>query len=270
MICNITIDMLVDAIEIHWKLQLGSYFSGVHKLNGAVYNIGGRVTDYYWNYAGLINAEHGKEKDLIAEIIAFAESKNRIPAIYLDPSTKPNNFDVFLKEAGFIAEDDEIWMFYDRNKQTDIVNPKEMKILPVKNMKDMEGFISVFNEAYEMLEEGETESPYGQSLLDAFQNPPKEVIIEHYLGVVNKKIVTVGSIYMSGDVAGLYNVGTLPEECKKGYGGAISSYVINRSNELDHRRLLLQTELDSDAASLYSKLGFMPAFSGAIWSLAGE
>ncbi len=266
MISNISEEMLIDAIEIHWKLQLGSYFSKVHKLSGAVYNIGGRVTDYYWNYAGLIRAEKGKEQELIDEIIEFAKTHDRVPAVYLDPSASPENFDTFLKEAGFSPEDDEIWMFCNGEQPSMETNPNKLKIIQVENKKDMEAFIEVFDEAYEMLEEGEIESPYSLSLLDAFNLPPQEVTIEHYIGLIDKKPVTVGSIYMSADVAGLYNVGTLTSECKKGYGGTISRYVINRSKELKHRRLLLQTELGSDAERLYSKLGFYQAFSGAIWS----
>src|SRR4051794_39025207 len=46
---NISISEIKRAIEDHWALQLGSYFAAVHDLRGATYNLGGTVTDYYWN-----------------------------------------------------------------------------------------------------------------------------------------------------------------------------------------------------------------------------
>lgn len=270
MIANVSHEEIIDAIEIHWKLQLGSYFKSVHDLGGTVYNLGGRVTDYWWNYAGIIRAEKGDEAKLIDKIVTFAKDNDRTPAVYIDPTVQPLDFPDHLSKKGFRPEEDEIWMFYDASILVKFQHPPDLRIVEVQNKKDMMVFIDVFNAAYEMLEEGCIDSPYSLSLLDAFKSPPIDIEIHHYIGFVGKKAVTVGSIYMTNDVAGLYNVGTYPEDCRRGYGSAVSMKIISESKKRKHRRLLLQTDLGSDADRLYQKLGFRQAFSGAIWSTAEE
>ena len=114
MIKKISIQEIEEAVRIHWKLQLGSYFKSIHDLDGAVYNLGGLVTDYFWNYAGMINTKPRDSNALIERIINFAQEHRREPAFYIDPSTKPINFTKHLTDAGFKADDDEIWMFFNK------------------------------------------------------------------------------------------------------------------------------------------------------------
>ena len=85
MINNISAQEIEKAVRTHWKLQLGSYFESIHDLNGAVYNLSGFVTDYYWNYAGMINVQPLEIDALIKRVIVFARKCNREPAFYVDP-----------------------------------------------------------------------------------------------------------------------------------------------------------------------------------------
>ena len=258
---------IVDAIEIHWRLQLGSYFMSVHNIDGAIYNLGGRVVDYYWNYAGLIRTIVGQESALIDKIVSFANNHDRVPAVYIDPTTQPPGFVKVLQKKMFQPEDEEIWMFYDSTSQSSFHRPKNLTITKVQSSEEMGIFIDVFNESYDLLGEGQTNSDYGLSLLDAFSSSEIDVKIIHFIGWVNETPVSIASTYIQGDVAGIYNVGT-PEKFRcNGYGGALSRAAIEEANKHNCRRLLLQTELDSGPERLYAKLGFSPAFSAAIWSL---
>lgn len=268
MIDNVSTKEIEDAIRIHWKLQLGSYFSSVHELGGATYNLGDPVTDYYWNYAGLIRAEGGEENEVIDRVMEFAKLHDRVPAIYIDPSTQPNSFVETIKQRGFSAEGDEIWMFYPdgAGASEPAVDSNGLDISVVGSDSDLSQFLDVFNEAYEMLEDGETTTPYGDSLVNAYNSPPDGVEIKHFIGRHDGVAVSIASTYLAGDVAGIYNVGTPEAERRKGYGTFLSQHAINYAVKARVRKLILQTDLDSPAEKLYTKLGFKPAFSAGIWS----
>jgi GNAT superfamily N-acetyltransferase len=243
MICNITVQEIEEAVRIHWKLQLGSYFDSVHDIDGAVYNLGGLVTDYYWNYAGMINTEQNKAEALIKRVVDFANEHNREPAFYIDPSTNPNNFTEYLTLAGFQPDDDEIWMFFNEFPCDLKKQPTDLEIKEVTSLNDMKVFVDVFHDAYEFLEDGDTSSTYGDSLLESYQNKPKDVDIHHVIGWISGKPVSVASIYMSEADAGLYNVGTPDSFRNHGYGTALSVHAINFAKNNGANKILLQTEL---------------------------
>lgn len=270
MICNISIHEIEESVRIHWKLQLGSYFDSVHDLDGAVYNLGGLVTDYYWNYAGMINTKPSEAEELINRIIKFASEHNREPAFYIDPSTKPENFPELLTTAGFHPDDDEIWMFFNELPINLKPQPSDLDIKEVSSPSDMKIFVDVFHDAYEFLEGEETSSTYGDSLLETYQNQPKDVNVHHFIGSSSGNPVSVSSIYMSGSDAGLYNVGTPISSRGCGYGTAVSVHAIKFAESKGAKKILLQTELGDDAERLYKKLGFTQAFSAAIWAKAEE
>lgn len=266
MISNISIQEIEAAVRAHWKLQLGSYFESIHDLKGAVYNLGGLVIDYYWNYAGMINAQPSEVDALIKRVIEFAGDKNREPAFYIDPSTRPENITKNLSDAGFQPDDDEIWMFFNEFPSDLRKPPSDLDIQEVSSIKDMHVFVDVFHEAYEFLEDGETSSTYGNSLLETYENLPKDVDIYHFIGNHSGKPVSVSSIYISGSDAGLYNVGTPSVHRGCGYGTALSVHAIKLAQIKGAQRILLQTELGDDAERLYGNLGFTQGFSAAIWA----
>jgi GNAT superfamily N-acetyltransferase len=265
MICNVSREEVVDAIKIHWKLQLGCYFKSIVNLNGAMYNLGDKVVDYFWNYAGLIEANSDEDAEkLVDRIIAFAQENERVPAVYIDPTVKPNNFGELIAKRGFKLSGDEIWMFLNPTRFSTIEQPKDLHIKRVLTDEDMKVFIDIFDLSYGMGEDGKV---YGESLFDAFKSGTKDVEIFHYLGMSNGIPASIASVYISSDVAGIYNVGTIPDFRKKGFGAALSRVAIAEALKHNVRKLLLQTELDSEPERLYSKIGFDQAFSGEIWSL---
>jgi GNAT superfamily N-acetyltransferase len=258
---------VVDAIEIHWRLQMDTYFHSVHDLEGAIYNLGRRVKDYYWNYAGLIRTKNGQEAALIDKIVKFAKQHAVVPAVYIDPTVNPPSFIEFLKKKRFQPEDEEIWMFFDPLAKVNYKKAKDLKITKVKNAKEMEIFVSIFNDSFELLDKDQENSVYGLSLLDAYSNRNMKVQITHFIGWVGETPVSVASTYLHDDVAGIYNVGTPEQFRRQGFGAALSIAAIEESKKNNCRRILLQTELGSGPERLYSNLGFVQAFSAAIWAL---
>ncbi|KKK47790.1 hypothetical protein LCGC14_3151620, partial [marine sediment metagenome] len=142
---------IVDAIEIHWRLQLGSYFKSVHDLDGATYNFAGQVTDYFWNYAGLIRTTTQNTEAVIERAIDFATQLNREPAFYIDPTVEPPTFADALRTHGFEPEDQEVWMFYptgSENPAFAAATDEEFSIQHVADEDRMQAFVEVFHDSY--------------------------------------------------------------------------------------------------------------------------
>jgi GNAT superfamily N-acetyltransferase len=262
---NVNKEQLDRAIQDHWDLQMGTYFSSVHDLGGAVYNLGSTVTDYYWNYAGKVRIGQGEGAALIEKVTRFAREHDRLPAFYIDPETNPA-FAEALTQKGFAAEDEEIWMSYTTGRAA-LPSAPNLEIKQVESEKDFDAFLDVFHESYGMLEPGQSSSPYGDSLKAARKTPPAGVKILHYIGSSGGVPVSVASAYvLPRGVAGIYNVGTPEKFRRNGYAAALSLAAINGALNTGAKQIILQTGLESDAHRLYRKLGFEDAFSAVIWS----
>lgn len=90
--------------------------------------------------------------------------------------------------------------------------------------------------------------------------------VKNYMGFENGKLVAVSSVLLAGGVAGIYNVGTLPEVRHRGFGRAITLAPLLEARDLGYRVGVLQS---SDMGfGLYSKLGFNEycKFSRYLWT----
>ena len=261
---NLPVEQIKRLVQANWDLQMGSYLSELIHLEGAIYNLGGLIKDYHWNCAGMINTSTDKMKTLIESVAETAKLQGLEPAFYIDPTTKPDSFPQYLDKNGFKPYDDEIWMHCNSIDNLRCRNV-DLSIKEVKSRGEMLAFIELFNEAFEMLEDGETSSEYSDSLLQAYDNPPKAVEVKHFIGSSAESMVGIASIYMKGQYATLYNVAVLSNFRKKGFGRVLIANAVKKGFDRGISTVILQTELDGDAHGLYSRLGFENSFAGTIW-----
>ena len=78
--------------------------------------------------------------------------------------------------------------------------------------------------------------------------------IKNYMGFENGRLVAVSTLLISGGVAGIYNVGTLPAARHRGFGRAITMTPLLDARDLGYRVGVLQSS--NMGFGLYSKLGF--------------
>ena len=90
--------------------------------------------------------------------------------------------------------------------------------------------------------------------------------IKNYMGLENGEVVAVSSVIFGGGVAGIYNVGTIPEARRKGYGRAITLAPLLEARDLGYQHGVLQsTRMGFD---VYTNLGFEVycTFSRYLWT----
>ena len=77
---------------------------------------------------------------------------------------------------------------------------------------------------------------------------------DHVIGSIDGESVAIATVVRSDGIAGVYNVGTLPEHRGKGYGAAVTWAVIQRSKEHGcHSAVLQSSEM---GFSVYERMGF--------------
>lgn len=259
---------ILDALNAHYELQLGTYLAAERDLNGARYTLGEEVVSYYWNYAGAVRASESKASALIDRAVAFAKEKGRQPAFYLDPGTQPLTFRDTLKEKGFSKVDAEDWMFHGTSGGVKLADTSHLsQIRTVTTVDQLKAFIRIFDICFSSTMESDGVSQYGHALLRSFSQAPSGVRTLHLLGFFNGEPVSIGSLHSKGKWGGVYNIGTLPDYRHKGYGSAVVSQLMDAAQKSGLSQTVLQTEHDGEAQQIFKRAGFQIGFAAEIWVL---
>ena len=84
----------------------------------------------------------------------------------------------------------------------------------------------------------------------------KDTSVRHAVLYVDGNPVSCGSVYISEQFAGLYNVGTKFGEGKNGYGAAISRYLTKTAFDEGAESVFLQCVIGTHVENLYESLGY--------------
>ncbi|MGP4107957.1 GNAT family N-acetyltransferase [Virgibacillus sp. L01] len=78
--------------------------------------------------------------------------------------------------------------------------------------------------------------------------------LESYIGYESGKPVCISSVYYTAGVAGIYNVGTLSEFSRRGYGKEITLYSLLEAKKNSYHYGILQSSKQGE--KLYQRMGF--------------
>lgn len=244
----------------HYEFQIGMYFSEAKQIEGTQLMYSNIVEDFYWNYATKINSTNPEK--LLKEVEEFFKKINRIPAIYITPWSKPENFTEIAEKMSYKNSASDAWMIYKGEKQEISEN---IEIKEVKTEQEMQTLLEVFEKSY-----SDPDDPYGiippaykEALLKSFDNKGKKII--HYLGFSEGKPVGLSTLIHNNEYGGIYNIGSIPKIRKKGIGTAISLHPINQAIDKGCKYIFLQTVPKSYNEKFYTKLGFETQFIGTAY-----
>ena len=143
--------------------------------------------------------------------------------------------------------------------------PDGLEIVPVRDAATLREFINVL--ALEMgVPEGSPNpaARHHAALLQAI--PPTlaaETIPLRYLGLLDGRPVATSRISISGGVAGLYAVATLPNVRGRGIGRALTLAALEAGRTLGYRIGVLQAS--DDGLPVYRRIGFRTMFDYAVY-----
>lgn len=171
---------------------------------------------------------------------------------WVGPASSPDDLGEHLESHGLTFEDGEgaPGMAVDLALLENLERPKEAKIERVDNRQVLAGWIRVFTSVLDLPAECsdaclETFDRVGYALDGKSWN---------YVGILRDRIVATSSVFLDGDVAGIYNVGTMPEARGRGIGTAMTLTPLLEARERGCRLGVLQSS--QTGYGIYKALGF--------------
>ena len=130
----------------------------------------------------------------------------------------------------------------------------EMDIQRIQSPKD----IIKFGEIISTLYQGTPEAKAIQNYYSKAANIPlsKQENFHLYKGIYEGEIVTIGSLMITGNTAGIYDMVTLEKMRGKGFATFMIQYLINQAKSRNVAFCTLQAS--SDGANIYKRVGFEP------------
>jgi ribosomal protein S18 acetylase RimI-like enzyme len=215
-------------------------------------------------FNGVIRTNLSSERaDLvISEILGIFQERN-LPMIWsVTPLSRPHDLGERLEAHGLQLGGDSPSMSVDLTSVSGGVDEIEgLTIQLVQNGAELSSWCDVLIGIFGF------PAFVSQALFNFLDIPgySQDAPIKNFMGFENGKLVAVSSLLLAGGVAGIYNVGTLPEARHRGFGRAITLAPILEARDLGYRVGVLQS---SDMGfGLYSKIGFKEycKFSRYLW-----
>ncbi len=257
----------------HYSFQLGMYFSGVEDLEEAKLYHSDLIEDAFWNYASQVSATRENLNQLLEKTEKVFHRIQRIPAFYLTPWTNPNELESELKLRGYERQFTDAWVVARGIPVPQIDRlPAGLEIIRVQTSTQIDAFVEVFMRAFGYVSKdvpyGGLSPSYGHALKRSLAGQRPDVTAVHYLALFEGKPVGTGSLLAADGIAGLYNLGVVPEYRKRGLGRILALRRISDAICSGTKVLFFQTEAEGLVEEMYSRLGFRREFIGVCWAKA--
>ncbi|HEX6213212.1 MAG TPA: GNAT family N-acetyltransferase [Vicinamibacterales bacterium] len=188
--------------------------------------------------------------DAAIEARVRACSDRNVPMLWwTGPSTSPPDLGERLERRGFLLEP-ALGMVGDIDYIGAQPSPAVIEVEPVCNTATLATWSRVLCNSFG--------AP--QTFGDAFADLVAAVGLgpsspfRHFLGVVNGEAVATCSLFVGAGVAGIYDVGTLPERRRQGIGAAITRAAVAEAAAAGYRIAILHSS--ALGAAMYRALGF--------------
>ena len=260
---NIRGENMNELLEKHFDVQKGMYFDDSMDYQNTKIFFSKNIDDCFWNYI-VLDVDDFCSAKLVDEIEKQFKKIKRDCCLYVTTDANCTiSFNVLEYIDNYSLVNEESWLVYSKKELLNVSN----EVVMVNDEKSKNDFLNVFVEAY-----GGAitlDSPYGElsqgyitALSRTLNNTEKFI---HFVVYDREIPVSIASLCIDGEYAGIYNVGTKPSHRKKGYGADATFSCINFMIKKGYKSIFLQTEKDSNVELWYQHLGFLKSFVGKMY-----
>jgi GNAT superfamily N-acetyltransferase len=194
----------------------------------------------------------GKDIDAKISEVAKLPGIHHVPMVLLvGPSTLPSDIEKRLGAYGWFLDDEAPGMAIDLLATNSFPSiPSKLSVKEVTNGEMLQQWIRT------MTTGSNIPDSICDLLLDLYNQHgfTAHPSVRYYLGLLDGKPVATSLLFLGGGVAGIYNVATLPEARKRGFGTALTVVPLLEARSLGYRFGILQST--AMGLNIYRRIGF--------------
>jgi ribosomal protein S18 acetylase RimI-like enzyme len=189
--------------------------------------------------------------EAIDRAIRYFQEVERPFSWWVSPGDEPANLGDLLTEVGLHHAESELAMAADLNHLEGVpLSPEGLVIKRVRTEQELQDFARIVAANW---------SPPDVNVLRFYELAAPVVLREdaplwYYVGYVDDVAVASAELTVGGGVVGLYNIGTLMDYRRRGYGGAITLHPLLEARAQGYKTAILQAS--DEGAKVYRRLGF--------------
>jgi ribosomal protein S18 acetylase RimI-like enzyme len=201
-----------------------------------------------WVYKARIT---GDVEKTIEDTKAFFVSKGNEGIMWFThPLDKPENLGELLIEHGFSKGGSSPLMSMDLKKLGDMPEIPGLEIQPVSTFDGMRTFYDIFRRTLKAFERIADDF----FLIDCDCGFNTSLPRRYFIGSLDGVPASISGILLGSEVAGVYNVGTLPEFRRRGLGTALTLACLHESRDEGYNVGVLQSS--QIGFNVYKRMGF--------------
>lgn len=185
----------------------------------------------------------------------------------LFPQDEPADLGERLLARGLAAEEGDFWLFHRLDDLPDGPQPPDFSVAPVADLPSLRAWWTASAQGFG------TNQKAAQVWYDAYRRHYQRrgfgtgAHAVQVVGRLGREIVTSATLLLAAGIAGIYDVSTRPEFRGRGYGSALTGWLLAEARRRGYAWAGLQT---SDAVEFYQRLGFAVGFREQefFWSAA--
>ena len=169
---------------------------------------------------------------------------------WVGPASGPADLGEHLESHGLKLEDRPPGMAVELDLLRKVEPPRELRIERVRDRKALAEWSRILISAFGIPIES---SGLLLELFDRAGYAP-DSNMSHYVGILGDEVVSSSTLFLEGEVAGIYNVATLPDARGRGIGAAMTLAPLQEARERGRRIGVLQSS--EMGYGVYRRLGF--------------
>ncbi|MCP4135402.1 MAG: GNAT family N-acetyltransferase [bacterium] len=195
--------------------------------------------------------ESGTIDETIKSMVGLYKKKKAPFFCTLGPSSRPDNLAACFEKYGLSHVQSQKGMAFDLEKMNlDSVETGAVTIKKIRSEEELEQFLKIYTIGFD----------YSSALADYIFKTHRDVFFSttipasHYIAFVKGKPVGTSSLFVTGEIAGLYNIITIPEARRRGIAELLTLVPMIEGKKMGCKTAILQaTEM---GAHVYKKIGF--------------
>lgn len=236
----------------HIQLLSGCCFSGVDSGSSATqYVWSERIPDVTMNFATHVELNH------LDWAIQAARRRNRAPAVLAPDEDAMKRF---RRDPRFTEMFPARWMVFTAGDRLCAPPVPSIDLTTSEAPTPQREFMDVFAALFPDDNVNDHVRKYYVPMLNSAR-PVNGTQTFHFVAFHDRQPVACASIYVQGQFAGLYNVGTIRSHQGRGFGFAITFLAVQRAISLGCDIVFLQCPADTHIERLYERAGFRKAHS---------